>query len=82
MNVKYFIALILLFMLLSCKNHKRENISSILQHWEHREILFPTNNIFSIQGRDTVDYSIDADFKILTYVDSTGCTSCRLKLHD
>lgn len=69
-------------MLFSCKDRNREKIYSIVQHWEDREVLFPHNNIFSIQGRDTVNYSIGESFKILVYVDSIGCTSCRLKLQD
>ena len=34
------------------------------------------------QGKDTVDLDFkDADYKVVTYVDSVGCTSCKLQLH-
>lgn len=40
-----------------------------------------TNSVFTIQGKDTVDFDFsDADYKIVTYVDSTGCLSCKLQL--
>ena len=32
-------------------------------------------------GKDTVDFSLaDADYKVVTYIDSGGCTSCKLQL--
>ena len=41
----------------------------------------PTHSIFTIQGKDTVDFSLaDADYKVVTYIDSVGCTSCKLQL--
>ena len=41
---------------------------------------FPARPVFTIQGKDTVEYPIQNAYKILTYIDSTGCTSCKLKL--
>ena len=46
-----------------------------------REILFPFRSVFTIQGKDTVAFSLsDADYKVVTYIDSVGCTSCKLQL--
>ena len=42
------------------------------------EIMFPDVMTDVLTG-DTIDLS-EADFTILTYVDSTGCTGCRMKL--
>jgi len=43
--------------------------------------VFPENSVFTIQGRDTVDFQFqNAPYKILTYVDSVGCLSCKLHL--
>ena len=35
----------------------------------------------SVQAKDTVDFPINnADYKIVAYVDSVGCMSCKLQL--
>lgn len=67
---------------LSCKSNKEKEITALLQEWGQKEILFPQYPVFSIQGNDTVDYSIQNRYKILTYIDSVGCTSCKLKLKE
>lgn len=76
------IYLFLLFLLLtSCEENKGERITRLIQAWEGREIIFPKNSVFTIQGKDTVDFDWgNVDFKIVTYVDSTGCTGCKLQL--
>ena len=80
MNKIYPFLFILLF-LTSCKENKGERIAQLIQTWENREIKFPDNSVFTIQGKDTVDFEIkDSDFKIVTYIDSTGCTGCKLQL--
>lgn len=80
MNKIYPLLLIALF-LTSCKENKGERIARLIQAWENREIKFPEKSVFTIQGKDTVDFELtDADFKIVTYVDSTGCTGCKLQL--
>ena len=68
------------FFLFSCGNQKRENIEILLQTWSEKEILFPENPVFTIKGKDTVDFSMFGKFKIFTYVDSVGCVSCKLQL--
>ena len=67
---------------LSCKESEKERIARLVNEWEEKEILFPPHSVFTIQGKDTVsmDYR-NTDFKIITYVDSIGCTSCKLQLH-
>lgn len=77
----YRIACVLLFLLLfSCKNAKKEKISLLMEKWIQKEIVFPNDLIFTIQGEDTIDYVLQDKFKIITYVDSTGCTACKMKL--
>lgn len=80
MNFRYLASLLALCFLYSCGSRKRENIESLLQTWSGKEILFPANPTFVIQGKDTVDFSMFGKFKILTYVDSIGCVSCKLQL--
>lgn len=72
---------ILMFILLwaSCINKQKREIISLVEHWKNKEILFPVTSIFT-QNKDTVEFSLEAPYKILSYVDSTGCVSCKLKL--
>lgn len=77
---KLFIACFLCLFLISCKDAKTDAIISLLQKWDGKEILFPKSPIFTIKGKDTILYPILDEYKILTYVDSIGCTSCKLKL--
>ena len=71
--------------LCSCQDSHKKHLTHLVNKWENKEILFPTNSVFIIKGKDTVDFTPfirQSHYKILTYVDSTGCTSCKLKLYD
>ena len=53
----------------------------LVNEWNGKEIKFPSRSVFTIQGKDTVDFEFgDADYKVITYIDSVGCTSCKLQL--
>ncbi len=68
--------------MLSCKNNPQKEIAKVVTEWQNREIIFPKGLVFTLHGRDTTDYTIPpASHKILVYVDSIGCTSCKLQLH-
>jgi hypothetical protein len=63
-------------------NDSKKEITKIVSEWQGKEIIFPENRIFTRFGQDTLAYQIPvSDFKILMYVDSVGCTSCKLQLH-
>ena len=79
MNFRCIVCMFLPLFLFSCGN-KKENIKELLQVWSQKEIKFPDELIFSVKGKDTVDFSISGKYKILTYVDSIGCISCKLQL--
>lgn len=73
--------LLVFFIFHSCKNVERNNITQLVQEWENKEIVLPANSTFTVLGKDTVDFSFaNADYKIISYVDSIGCTSCKLHL--
>ncbi|MBR1940141.1 MAG: DUF1573 domain-containing protein [Bacteroidaceae bacterium] len=75
------LAIIAISLFASCADDRSASVADIVSQWEGREILFPENSVFTIQGRDTVDFQfLDAPYKILTYVDSVGCMSCKLQL--
>lgn len=79
--MKYIIAILLLF-LVSCKDNKREHALNVLQNWNSKELIFPSELYFTINGKDSVDYSVSSQsqYKVVVYVDSVGCTSCKLRL--
>ena len=80
--LKYALGLCVCLCLASCAESDKERLSRLVSEWERKEILFPTHSTFTIQGKDTVDFNFkDANYKVVTYVDSAGCTSCKLQLH-
>ena len=79
--LKYALGLCFCLCLASCAESDKERLSRLVSEWEGKEILFPAHSTFTIQGKDTVDFDFkDVDYKIVTYVDSVGCMSCKLYL--
>ena len=69
------------WMLASCQESREEAMRRLVNDWNGKEIKFPSRSVFTIQGKDTVDFEfVDADYKVVTYIDSVGCTSCKLQL--
>ena len=61
----------------SCSS-ETDAYAKLVSEWQGREIVFPDVMTDMITG-DTIELS-DVDFTILTYVDSLGCSSCKMKL--
>jgi hypothetical protein len=78
--IKFYVLLFLL--IFSCQTDKRkENTAALVAKWQGKKIVFPEHMVFTRYGIDTVDYQIpDSEYKVLIYVDSTGCTGCKLQL--
>ena len=71
----------------SCqKNKRREDAVSIVKEWTGKEIKFPEYVPCYILGKDTLpeicDDCFHKEYKILLYVDSAGCSVCRLDLFE
>ena len=68
----------------SCKkNRRKENVLKIVKEWTGKEVRFPKALSCTSMGKDTACIDVyDDNYKILLYVDSLGCTSCRLKLSE
>lgn len=65
----------------SCKEKTPSEAGRIIAEWKGREIKFPSDAVFTIDGVDTIDYRFNnARYKIVAFADSSGCTSCDLKL--
>ena len=68
-------------MLASCQESREKAMLRLVNEWNGKEIKFPARSVFTIQGKDTVDWEFsNADYKVVTYIDSVGCTSCKLQL--
>jgi len=67
----------------SCQENKRkENIEKVIKEWAGKEIKFSEKLFCTYMGNDTTCVDLTAKiYKILIYVDSIGCTSCRLNLN-
>ncbi len=65
------------------KTDKQAQAEQIVTEWVGKTIQFSPEVPLSIYGKDTVIDNLNATpYKILLYVDSTGCTSCKLKLYE
>jgi hypothetical protein len=64
--------------------HKHPETIDVIKEWIDKDILVPNNVSCCILGKDTTKYKctclLESKYKILLYVDSTGCSDCRLKL--
>ena len=83
--MKKYIILIFILIISCCYiscNQRQQEIKKIIKTWNGKKIIFPPLTT-KIMGRDTIIPDIlNHKYKILTYIDTTGCTACRLKLFD
>lgn len=81
--MKYLSKLLILLLLCSCEETKKEKMESLVSKWEGRAIAFPSRSVFTVQGNDTIDFFFSrTDYRIVTYVDSVECACDDLKLPD
>ncbi len=79
--MKYLNLLLLLPFLFSCHDKRKEEISQLVSAWQGKEIRFPQEMVFTLFTTDTVAYRMpQSAHKVLVFVDSVGCTSCKLQL--
>ena len=79
--MKYIIITLILFFI-SCSKTEKEKITELVSEWENKQISIPTDISPTKIGIDTTYYNFNnTKYKILVYVDSTGCISCKLKLN-
>ncbi|MDR1524344.1 MAG: hypothetical protein LBS79_03665, partial [Tannerella sp.] len=67
----------------SCKNKLKSDAVKIVAEWKDKEVKFPEGTPCFSMGKDTTCVDLYGDnCKIMLYVDSLGCTNCRLKLSE
>jgi hypothetical protein len=79
------VLLLLIFILFSCKNTRHSEAEHILEEWIGKNIEIPNIKpvIYSLKHKNITKYTVteeEKEYKILLYIDSTGCTSCKLRL--
>lgn len=82
MDMSRFLLLLGYLLLISCKPSNKQQMVTLAKDWIGREITFPQELVFTIQGNDTVFGEKERVYKhkIISYVDTTGCTTCKLQL--
>ena len=76
-KIGYTIALICV-LTVSCQS---PHTKDLVKECSNREIIFPSNSVFSIYGEENIGFTAsNSSYKILTYIDSIGCSSCKLQL--
>ena len=85
-HLSFFLA-IFIFSVCSCKeNKRRKELARIVNEWVGKEIKFLDEVPCYVLNRDTLpdicSELFQKEFKILMYVDSAGCSDCRLRLSD
>ena len=80
--MRFFIHLFILTVILasSCQMSRKDYIKGIVKEWQGKEILIPEDEmVVKFLGRDTLCVDLwSKPYKIFTYIDSIGCTSCQL----
>lgn len=70
-----------LCLVVSCHDSKKDKLFDLNKDWSGKEIKFPASSVFTVQGKDTVTFDFfHSTYKVVMYVDSIGCLSCKLQL--
>lgn len=78
---KYIFLLGIIHFCTSCVDKEKQEAARLVKDWSGKEIKFPAKMDFINSSGQLVDFDFStANHKVLVYVDSIGCTSCKLKL--
>lgn len=85
-NRIFMLCMGVIFSLFSCSDNGATNgqVEQIVQYWKGRILKFPSQSVFTMYGKDPVDFpeeNVWDGYKVVSYVDSTGCMSCKLQLY-
>ena len=82
MKIHIPIYCLLILIGLSCGSNEKRKLQKELQNWRDKEIIFIPNLQAKILGKDTIIQINSNKLKIVNYIDTTGCTECRLELYE
>lgn len=75
-----YFTILLSIALSACAPSDKERNAALVAEWVERQLVIPDELVYTIKG-DTIIYDpLDADYTIVAYIDSAGCTECRMKL--
>lgn len=64
----------------SCQNLKDKEFRNVIMEWSNKKIFLP-DSLYMINNHEIVGTKIQkGKYTILSYIDSTGCTPCKLHL--
>ena len=79
--MRHIVWIMCLWLLASCSESREEAMLRLVNEWKDKSVIIPVRSVFTVQGKEVVDFNNrDAEYKILVYTDSVGCTSCKLQL--
>lgn len=79
--MKFAIILITCILLSSCTQFSKRELIHLYNKWEGKKMIFPHDSYFTIYAKDTIKNPFgNSKYKIVSYIDSIGCLSCKLKL--
>jgi hypothetical protein len=85
-QVHLFVWIVVLSLGACNSNKKKESITNVVLEWIGKEIRFPEHVSCYVLGKDTFPElcleCFQKEYKILLYVDSAGCSNCRLNLFE
>lgn len=77
---KLYCVILLILCVFGCNNSESQ-IADLVEKWQGKQILFPENMCFVNFEGDTVCSKMpDNSKKVIVFVDSVGCVSCKLQL--
>lgn len=78
--IESFLGAFFIILLISCKSSTKDDITAMVAEWHGRSLEMPINFKTVIMGRDTICNFKHKSYAIVSFVDSSNCTSCRLRL--
>lgn len=80
--MKYIVIVFMSIIFWSCENKEKKYVETVIREWTNKKIEFPLGVQAKILGRDTnCNHLLHKPIKILIYVDSLGCTACKLNFY-
>ena len=77
---KILVLFAITFLTFSCNNSPKNKVKEEILQWKNKEIVFPKDMALAPFATDTLHQYKGHPYKVLMYVDSIGCTPCKLRL--
>lgn len=69
------------FIFTACKESEHQHLARMVMEWQNKQIQLPSNMLLTNFSGDSISFDkAKCKYTIVTYIDSIGCMSCKLKL--